>query len=188
MKFSSRSNIHDVKIIVTNKESDDRGFLVKTFDREDISNILSCKFSLNYVHETYSIKDVLRGIHYQVKRPQNKLLRVVYGSIYNVVLDLRKSSPTFGKWQAELLNSNNSDILWIPAGVAHAYLVISEFAIVYIQSDVKYEADLQRTIKWNDKDLAIDWPLYEHYPIIIPPILSSKDQSDCSFIDAEYFD
>jgi dTDP-4-dehydrorhamnose 3,5-epimerase len=187
MKISNRSKIEDVKIFALNKYLDDRGSVTATCDNEIISDAMNSVVSLNYGHETYSKKDVLRGIHYQVNKPQNRLVRVTYGAVFDIALDLRKSSPTFGKWQAELLSSEKSAAMWIPAGVAHGYLVISEFAIINIHSDAKYEAELQRVIRWNDRDLAIDWPLYANYPIIIPPVLSERDGNGLNFMDAEYF-
>jgi dTDP-4-dehydrorhamnose 3,5-epimerase len=188
MKLSNRSKIDDVKIFNLEKFKDDRGDVVKIFDKFLLPNQAHELDLLPYMYETYSKKDVLRGIHYQVEKPQSRLLRVSYGAIYDVVLDLRRSSPTFGKWQGEILTSENSGAIWVPAGVAHGYLVMSDFAIVNVQTSCDFLPDHQRVIRWNDPTLTIDWPIYANYPIIIPPILSPRDQSGIDFIDAEYFD
>ncbi len=188
MKLSNRSKIEDVKIFALEKKSDDRGVVIKTFDKAGISDLMDGADALEYGHETYSKKDVLRGIHYQIEKPQARLVRVSYGAIYDVVLDVRKSSPTFGMWQAELLTSENSGAMWVPSGVAHAYLVLSEFAIVNVQSSCEYDPSKQRIIRWNDPSLAIDWPLYSNYPIIIPPILSERDSVGSDFLNADYCD
>jgi len=187
MKISSRSKIKDVIIFSLDKRSDERGSVVEVFDEKTVSELLDNSEGLNFLHETYSKKDVLRGIHYQFEKPQSRLVRVSYGAIYDVVLDLRRSSPTFGKWQAEILTSENSGALWVPSGLGHAYLVLSDFAIINIHSSGEYESAYQRTIRWNDPELLIDWPLYANYPIITPPTLSQRDQLGVDFQDAEYF-
>lgn len=188
MKLSNRSKIHDVKIFIHEKYGDDRGSVVKIFENKGSDELFEGLGELNYIYETFSKRDVLRGFHYQVKKPQSRLVRVSYGAIYDVILDLRKSSPTFGKWQAEILTSENPSSIWIPAGVAHAYLVMSEFAIVDVKTSVEYLPDLQRVIKWDDPSLGIDWPIYAHYPIIVPPILSDRDKLGNNFSQAETFE
>lgn len=188
MKLSRRSKIEDVKTFNLEKNCDERGTIVNLYGEDELSKMMSSLFHIGYGYETYSNKYVLRGLHYQINKPQTRLLRVTYGAIYDVVLDLRKSSPTFGKWQAEFLSSENSGAILIPAGVAHSYLVASQFAIVNIHSDEEYQSESQRVIRWDDKDLAIDWPLYDNYPIMVSPILSVRDRAGVKFIDAEYYE
>jgi dTDP-4-dehydrorhamnose 3,5-epimerase len=188
MKFSNRSKVQDVKIFTHEKFSDSRGGLVKIFNKNEAAGLLADLGELNGMYQTLSKRDVLRGFHYQVEKPQSRLMRVSYGAIYDVILDLRKSSPTFGKWQAEILTSENPSSIWIPAGIAHAYLVMSEFAIVDVHTSVEYQPDLQRVIRWNDPALGIDWPLYSHYPISVQPILSDRDQLGLDFSQADLFE
>jgi len=188
MKLSNRSKIEDVKIFNLDKHIDHRGYITKVFDEKIRLTLTNDSRALNYMYETYSRRDVLRGLHYQIEKPQSRLLRVSYGAIYDVVLDLRKSSPTFGKWQAEILSSEKSGAIWIPAGVAHGYFVMSEIAILNIQTDYEYFQNLQRVIKWNDTSLAIDWPIYADFPIMIPPILSDRDELGVNFSHADFFD
>lgn len=188
MKLSNRSKIQDVKIFTHEKFSDSRGDVIKIFNKSEFAGLFADLDHLNFFNQTFSKRDVLRGFHYQVEKPQSRLLRVSYGAIYDVILDLRKSSPTFGKWQAEVLTSDNPSSIWLPEGVAHAYLVISEFAIVDVYSSVEYTPDLQRVIRWNDPSLGIDWPLYAHYPIIIQPIISDRDQLGLDFSQADLFE
>lgn len=187
MNLSNRSKIQDVKILTHDKFSDSRGEIVKIFSKNEFVSFAGLD-QLNFGHQTFSKRDVLRGFHYQVEKPQSRLLRVSYGAIYDVILDLRKSSPTFGKWQAEVLTTDNPISIWLPEGVAHAYLVISEFAIVDVYTNVEYSPDLQRVIRWNDPSLGIDWPLYAHYPIIINPIISDRDKSGVYFSQADLFE
>jgi dTDP-4-dehydrorhamnose 3,5-epimerase len=188
MKVSGRAKINDTIVFNSDKKLDHRGSVTTVPDLSKLSQIVGSSFPLNFVHETYSKKDVLRGIHYQLGAPQSRLLRVSYGTIYDVALDLRKSSPTFGKWQAEILTSENSCAIWLPSGVAHAYYVISDFAIVNGYSSCEYDLEAQRVIKWNDPILAIDWPFYSTYPVIIEPILSLRDLNGVEFSGADHFD
>ena len=188
MKVSNRSDIHDVKIFTHEKIADNRGWLVKLYNSNEADGSFLGLGELNCMHQTFSKRDVLRGFHYQVGKPQARILRVSYGAIYDVILDLRKSSPTFGKWQAEVLSSENPSSIWLPAGVAHAYLVISEFAVVDMHTSGEYLPDFQRVIRWNDPSLGIDWPLYIHYPIMVQPILSDRDRLGLDFSQAELFE
>lgn len=188
MKLSNRSKIQDVKIFTHEKISDSRGAIVNIFNKNELFGLFEGFGELNFIHQTLSKRDVLRGFHYQAEKPQSRLLRVSYGAIYDVILDLRKSSSTFGKWQAEILTSDNPSSIWLPAGVAHAYLVMSELAIVDVYTSVEYSPDLQRVIRWNDPSLGIDWPLYAHYPILVEPILSDRDQLGLDFSKADLFE
>ena len=186
MKISRKDKIDYCKIYSLEKYSDNRGYIVETFDSAIFKKLLEKDIQVFSGHETYSRRDVLRGLHYQVGEPQSRLVRVNYGLIFEVVLDLRKSSPSFGKWFDVILSSENFSAIWVPAGVAHGYFVLSEFAIVNIYADRGWSEADQRCIKWNDGELAIDWPLYKEYPVIIPPILSERDKNGQNFLNAEY--
>lgn len=188
MIISSHSKIQDVKIFNHDKYADGRGAVVKVFDKQEFADLVPNFGEFNYIYESFGKKDVLRGFHYQVEKPQPRLVRVSCGAVYNVILDLRKSSSTFGKWQTEILTSDNPTSIWLPVGLAHAYLVLSDFAIVDTRTNIEYIPDFQRVIKWNDPYLAIEWPLYAHYPIIVPPIISDRDQLGVNFSQADFFE
>jgi dTDP-4-dehydrorhamnose 3,5-epimerase len=188
MNLSQQSKIHDVKIFTHEKFSDNRGAVIEIFNKNKNCDLFEGFDELKFSYQTLSKRDVLRGFHYQVVKPQSRLLRVSYGAIYDVILDLRKSSPTFGKWQAEILTSENPSSIWLPAGVAHAYLVMSEFAVVDVLANVEYLPDLQRVIRWNEPSLAIDWPLYPIFPVMVQPILSDRDQLGVDLSKAELFE
>lgn len=131
-----------------------------------------------------STKNVLRGLHYQVVRPQGKLVAVVDGAIFDVVVDLRRSSPTFGRWLAEPLSSTAATVLWIPPGFAHGFFVTGERAVVLYKCSDFYAPAHERTIRWNDPELAIDWPTAAGSE----PIVSAKDAAGKLFKDADTFD
>ena len=129
-----------------------------------------------------SSKDVLRGLHYQIQQPQGKLIRAIVGEVFDVAVDLRRSSPSFGKWVSANLSSENFNMLWIPPGFAHGFLVLSDVAeFVYKATDF-YAPQYERCILWNDRDLGIDWPISGH-----EPILSEKDSKGKLFREAEVY-
>lgn len=125
----------------------------------------------------------LRGLHYQVNKPQGKLVRVIQGEVFDVAVDLRKSSPTFGQWTGEVLSAGNRKLMWIPPGFAHGFLVLSEFAEFTYRCTDYYAPEHERTLRWDDSDIAIDWPLAEGQV----PILSDKDLRGVSLADAETY-
>jgi dTDP-4-dehydrorhamnose 3,5-epimerase len=128
-----------------------------------------------------SLKNVLRGLHYQIPNPQGKLVRVVSGSVFDVAVDARKSSPTFGQWVGCILSAENKRIFWVPEGFAHGFLVLSDRAEFLYKTTNYYYPQYEKTIAWNDADLGIDWPLET------PPILSPKDQAGQPFKSVEVF-
>jgi dTDP-4-dehydrorhamnose 3,5-epimerase len=128
-----------------------------------------------------SLKNVLRGLHYQVQQPQGKLVRVVQGEVFDVAVDIRRSSPTFGQWAGEILSAENKRQLWVPEGFAHGFLVLSESAEFLYQTTDYYAPEHERAIIWNDPDLNIVWPLAGE------PNLSAKDRQAKSFREAELF-
>jgi dTDP-4-dehydrorhamnose 3,5-epimerase len=162
--------------------ADDRGFFFEAYNHQKFAQKIG--IVTNFVQDNHSCskQNVLRGLHYQIQQPQGKLIRVVSGTIFDVAVDIRKSSPTFGKWVGSELSAENKRILWIPLGFAHGFLVLSEIAEVLYKATDYYAPQGDRTILWNDPDLAIDWPLN------VQPILSAKDQAGKSLRTAEVFD
>ncbi len=128
-----------------------------------------------------SQKGVLRGLHYQIRQPQGKLVRVIAGEVFDVAVDLRKSSPTFGRWVGEVLSAKNKRIVWIPPGFAHGFLVLSETAEFLYKTTDYWAPEHERCIIWNDPDIGIEWPLQSE------PILSQKDRQGVRFRDAETY-
>ena len=128
-----------------------------------------------------SVKNVLRGLHYQIQQPQEKLVRVVRGAIFDVAVDIRRSSPSFGRWVGLELSAENKRMMWIPEGFAHGFLVLSDFAEFLYKTTDYWAPQYERTIIWNDPDLAIAWPLHNQ------PILSVKDAQGATFKKAEVF-
>ena len=186
--MSRRANIADVHVFALEKYMDERGYVTESFNDALFKELIGENVTFISGHETFSRRDVLRGLHYQVQNPQSRLIRVSYGVIYEVALDLRKSSPTFGMWRGETLSSDSFSAMWIPAGVAHGYFVISEFALVNVYSDQLWNEAGQRCVRWDDKELAIDWPLYKEYPIAVPPTISERDSCGKFFFEADFFD
>ncbi len=160
---------------------DSRGFFLESYNEQLFAEIgIPDKFVQD--NHSYSAHAVLRGLHYQVQKPQGKLVRVVSGEVLDVFLDLRRSSPTFGRWHTVKLSGENKRMAWIPAGFAHGFYVLSESAHVLYKSTEFYFPELERTIRWNDRDLKISWENSEE------PQLSDKDRNGVRFRDAETFD
>jgi dTDP-4-dehydrorhamnose 3,5-epimerase len=128
------------------------------------------------------MRNVLRGLHYQIRQPQGKLVRVLQGSVFDVAVDIRRSSPTFGKWVGTELSADNKQMIWIPAGFAHGFLVTSSHAEVLYKTTDYWAPQHERTIAWNDEDVGIEWPL------VGEPILSAKDQAGAPLRKADTFD
>lgn len=160
---------------------DERGFFFESFNARAFAEAtgLQCEFVQD--NHSRSQRGVLRGLHYQVQQAQGKLVRVTAGEVYDVAVDLRRSSPTFGKWVGTLLSAENKRQLWVPAGFAHGFLVLSEFAEFLYKTTDYYAPEHERCIRWDDPSLAIDWPLDG------TPQLSAKDQAGLSFADAQVF-
>ena len=159
---------------------DHRGFFLESYNQAAMSE---AGIDHHFVQDNHSssVRNTLRGLHYQKCHPQGKLIRVVAGEIYDVAVDIRRSSPTFGKWFGTILNEENHHMLWIPPGLAHGFSVLSETAHVLYKSTDFYAPECERTILWNDADLAIDWKLAEE------PVISAKDLKGVSLRDAEAF-
>ncbi|MEH1981758.1 MAG: dTDP-4-dehydrorhamnose 3,5-epimerase [Nostoc sp.] len=162
--------------------ADDRGFFFEAYNHQSFARKTGIITNFVQDNHSYSKQNVLRGLHYQIQQPQGKLIRAVVGTIFDVAVDIRKSSPTFGKWVGYELSAENKRLLWIPLGFAHGFLVLSEIAEVLYKTTDYYAPQSDRTILWNDPDLAIDWPL------TASPILSAKDQAGKPLKTAEIFD
>jgi len=160
---------------------DERGFFLESYNERAFAE-LGIKERFVQDNHSSSRRNVLRGLHYQIKQAQGKLLRAVEGEILDVAVDVRRSSPTFGRWEAVRLSGENKRMLWIPAGFAHGFLVISEKAQVLYKATDYYAPEHERTLMWNDPDLKIDWKLEGD------PIVSAKDQRGMTLRDAETFE
>ena len=160
---------------------DDRGFFLESYN-ERVMAELGIRESFVQDNHSSSARNVLRGLHYQIKHAQGKLVRVGVGEILDVAVDLRRSSPTFGKWEAVRLSVENKRMLWIPAGLAHGFRVISERADVLYKATDFYAPEHERTLAWNDPELKINWELDGE------PTVSAKDQRGSSFREADLFD
>ena len=159
---------------------DGRGFFLESYNERAMMD-LGIRDRFVQDNHSYSTRNVLRGLHYQVRLAQGKLIRVVEGEILDIVVDLRKTSRTFGQWSGVSLSGENKHLLWIPPGLAHGFRVVSDQAHVLYKATDFYAPELERTIAWNDPDLKIDWQLDGE------PIISAKDQRGVRFGDAEKF-
>ena len=160
--------------------ADSRGFFLESYNERTLADMGIHEHFVQDNH-SYSSRNVIRGLHYQIGRPQGKLVRVIVGEILDVVLDLRRSSKTFGRWEAISLSGENKRMLWIPSGFAHGFRVLSDGAHVLYKATDFYSPDSERTVAWNDSELAIDWQLDGD------PIVSAKDQRGVAFREAETF-
>ena len=176
-----KTTVADVLLIKPNVFGDDRGFFMETF-RENW--LVEAGIDAHFVQDNHSksVQGTVRGLHYQIERPQGKLVRVTRGEVFDAAVDLRENAPTFGQWVGCLLNECDKEMLWVPPGFAHGFLVVSESAEFVYKCTEYYEPDHERTILWNDPDLSIDWPKLE-----VEPLLSEKDVNGVSFRDAEYY-
>ena len=174
--------IPDVLVVEPRVFGDDRGFFYESFNARQFKELTGLE--PNFVQENHSrsAKNVLRGLHYQIRQPQGKLVRVVAGAVFDVAVDIRKNSPTFGRWAGQTLSTENRKQMWIPIGFAHGFLVLSDYAEFLYKTTDYWAPEFERCISWDDPDLAIDWPLQG-----MKPILSKKDQEGAPFSTAELF-
>ncbi|WP_444919145.1 dTDP-4-dehydrorhamnose 3,5-epimerase [Microbulbifer sp. JMSA003] len=176
------TEIPDVKIIEPKVFGDERGFFFESF-REDIFNRECGERVFVQDNHSKSSQGILRGLHYQTEQPQGKLVRVVRGEVFDVAVDLRKSSSTFGKWVGVFLSAENRRQLWVPEGFAHGFYVTSETAEFVYKCTNYYAPQYEKSIIWNDPDLNINWPLVSGHT----PQLSQKDSEGRFFQDAVYY-
>lgn len=173
--------ITDVILFEPKVFGDDRGFFFESFNHARFEEAVGRPVKFVQDNHSKSVKGVLRGLHYQVQQPQGKLVRVVQGAVFDVAVDIRKSSPTFGKWVGALLNAENKHQFWVPEGFAHGFVVLSDSAEFLYKTTDYYAPAHERSLLWNDPDLAIDWTTD------ITPILSAKDQAAKRLQEAEVF-
>ena len=173
----------EVKIIEPQVFGDERGFFFESFNRRRF--IERTGLDLDFVQDNHSrsAKGVLRGLHYQIEQPQGKLVRVVRGEVFDVAVDLRRSSPEFGCWTGHVLSAKNFRQMWIPPGFVHGFLVLADDTEVLYKATDYYAPQHERTIRWNDIDLAIEWPLDD-----LELQTSEKDRTGSTFADAECFE
>lgn len=173
--------IPDVLLIEPKVFGDTRGFFFESFNQAAFAEATG--FSTPFVQDNHSrsTKDVLRGLHYQIQQPQGKLVRVVRGAVFDVAVDIRRSSPTFGQWEGVELSEDNHRQLWIPPGFAHGFLVLSDSAEFLYKTTNYYAPEFERCIAWNDESINIKWPLKNE------PQLSNKDRAGVALSQAELF-
>ncbi|WP_367155868.1 dTDP-4-dehydrorhamnose 3,5-epimerase [Methylomonas sp. HYX-M1] len=175
-------NIPEVVLLTPAVFGDDRGFFFESFNRQRFAELtgVACEFVQD--NHSKSQRGVLRGLHYQLPpKAQGKLVRVVAGQVFDVAVDIRKSSPTFGQWVGALLSADNKNQLWIPPGFAHGFVTLSDSAEFLYKTTDYYSPENERAIAWNDPVIGIEWP------IDYAPALSGKDQAASSFPAADYF-
>lgn len=176
----TRGSLEGVVILEPRVFGDERGFFLESYNQRVMEEVGIRELFVQDNH-SFSTRNVLRGLHYQVQRPQGKLIRAIGGEILDVVLDLRRSSPTFGAWEAVRLSGENQKMLWIPAGFAHGFRVVSDSVHVLYKATDFYFPEFEHTIVWNDPDLKIDWKLEGE------PIVSRKDGAGLAFAEAQYY-
>lgn len=160
---------------------DARGFFLESYNQRVFREATGLTPEFVQDNHSSSARGVLRGLHYQIQQPQAKLVRVIAGEVYDVAVDLRKSSPTFGRWVGEYLSAENKRMMWVPEGFAHGFLVLSEQAEFLYKTTDYYAPEYERCIRWDDPELGIEWPLQG------PPLLSAKDSQGRAFSAAEVF-
>ena len=177
-----QSTLPDVLILEPKVYGDERGFFFESYNEKVLAEVAGITAHFVQDNHSRSAKNVLRGLHYQIKQPQGKLVRVVAGEVFDVAVDIRKNSPTLGKWAGFNLSAENKRMAWIPSGFAHGFLVLSDYAEFLYKTTDYWAPEHERCIRWNDTDLAVDWPLQGE------PVLSAKDQGGVAFRAAEAFD
>jgi dTDP-4-dehydrorhamnose 3,5-epimerase len=180
MKIIS-TKIPDVLVIEPSIFDDERGFFFESYNKALFSAATGVQAQFVQDNHSCSRRHVLRGLHYQIRQPQGKLVRVVVGEVFDVAVDLRRGSPSLGCWVGYHLSAENKHQLWIPAGFAHGFLVLSEYAEFLYKITDYYAPEQERCIRWDDPDLAIAWPLED------APLISAKDQAGGAFKEAELF-
>jgi len=176
------THIPDVLIIEPRIFGDDRGFFFESYNEKFFAEKTGISPKFVQDNHSLSLKNVLRGLHYQIQEPQGKLVRAVSGEVLDIAVDIRRSSPTFGQWASCLLSAENKRQFWIPEGFAHGFVVLSDSAEFLYKTTNYYAPQYDRVILWNDPDLSVDWQLKGE------PILSDKDKAGKRFKEADLFD
>jgi dTDP-4-dehydrorhamnose 3,5-epimerase len=174
--------IPDVVLLEPKLFGDERGFFFESFNQRQFEQLTGRQVAFVQDNHSWSLRGVLRGLHYQVMQPQGKLVRVVHGEVFDVAVDIRRNSPTFGRWVGEYLSAENKRQLWVPEGFAHGFLVVSETAEFLYKTTDYYAPAHERCIAWNDPAIGIVWP-----ETGAGPVLSPKDQQGASLAGAEVF-
>ncbi|EOF9234338.1 MULTISPECIES: dTDP-4-dehydrorhamnose 3,5-epimerase [Klebsiella pneumoniae complex] len=164
------TQIKDVKIILPKVFGDERGFFLETFEKKRYQDMLEIDYDFVQDNHSRSTKGVLRGLHYQTVHPQGKLVRVVRGEVFDVAVDIRPNSPTYGKWEGVILSEENKKQFWIPPGLAHGFIVLSDIADFEYKCTDYYNPTGEGCLLWNDPQVGIQWPLSN-------PMLSEKDKA-----------
>ena len=180
---ATRLAIPDVVLIEPRVFGDERGFFMESFNQRAFNEATDTQYQFVQDNHSRSSCGVLRGLHYQIQNPQGKLVRVVNGAVFDVAVDLRKSSPTFGQWVGAELSAENRHQLWVPPGFAHGFLVLSAFADFLYKATDYYAPEFERSVAWNDPSIGIAWP-----DVDMAPMLSGKDSKAVSLALAEAFD
>ncbi|MBY0509097.1 MAG: dTDP-4-dehydrorhamnose 3,5-epimerase [Rhodospirillaceae bacterium] len=178
---ATRLAIPDVILLEPKVFGDSRGFFMESYNQRTFTQATGLTPTFVQDNHSHSARGVLRGLHYQIKQPQEKLVRVTTGAVFDVAVDLRKSSPTFGKWVGETLSADNKKQMWIPEGFAHGFLVLEDHTEFLYKTTDYYAAEHERCIAWDDPTIGVAWPLDG------APVLSAKDQRGASLQTAETF-
>jgi dTDP-4-dehydrorhamnose 3,5-epimerase len=178
-----RTPIDGLLVLEPRVFGDERGFFMESYNERTFRELTGLSPSFVQDNHSRSARGVLRGLHYQLRQPQGKLVRVVQGRVFDVALDIRRTSPTFGKWHGVELSGENKRQFWVPAGFAHGFVVLSESADFLYKTTDFYAPEYERCIAWNDPTIGIDWHLGD-----IVPQLSAKDRAGVAFTDAEVFE
>lgn len=174
-------SIPDVVLFEPKVFGDERGFFFESFNQAKFEAAIGRQVSFVQDNHSRSVKNVLRGLHYQIQQPQGKLVRVVQGEVFDVAVDIRKSSPTFGQWAGAVLSAENKRQLWVPEGFAHGFVVTSDSAEFLYKTTDYWAPEFERSIAWNDAAIGIQWPIQGE------PALSAKDQQGKLLAQAEHF-
>jgi dTDP-4-dehydrorhamnose 3,5-epimerase len=174
-------SIPDVVLFEPKVFGDERGFFFESFNQAKFESAIGRQVSFVQDNHSRSVKNVLRGLHYQIQQPQGKLVRVVQGEVFDVAVDIRKSSPTFGQWAGVVLSAENKRQLWVPEGFAHGFVVTSDSAEFLYKTTDYWAPEFERSIAWNDAAIGIQWPIQGE------PALSAKDQQGKLLAQAEHF-
>lgn len=177
-----QTEIPDVLIIEPKVFGDERGFFYESYNKKQFEEATGIKREFVQDNHSKSSRGVLRGLHYQVKQPQAKLVRVVSGEVFDVAIDIRRSSSSFGQWVGARLSAENKRLFWVPEGFAHGFVVLSETAEFLYKTTDYYAPEHERCIRWDDAELAIDWQINDE------PLVSKKDGEGLLFSKAEIFD
>jgi dTDP-4-dehydrorhamnose 3,5-epimerase len=174
--------IPDVVLLEPKVFGDERGFFFESYNRKAFRAATGLDVEFVQDNHSRSARNVLRGLHYQIRQPQGKLVRVIEGEVFDVAVDVRRSSPTFGRWVGEVLSAQNKRQMWVPPGFAHGFVVLSEAAEFLYKTTDYWAPEYERSIIWNDPEIGIAWP------ITAPPLLAAKDSQGAALAVAECFD